>query len=445
MSAQRPGNPQTRPRRRPAERRGFRNLTSGRRPYLERLEHRNLLTGGMDADAVELFAVPDSWQESPAFEGLAREDAVASQERAVAFAVWDDAKLDAEFDARFVGEDEPVMLWRSAADDETELVFAFSDDAKVIDTNLIEADVAWFQEDAFPMRASLSKELAAWEDEDFVTLTALGGENQDDAFTLTAFGGEMWDGEIDGSSEPMLLRYSAADSEELASLDDSLFTVTTFAGDVLDGDVDATDDPLRSGYRATDADSEFLDDDLSAEMMLFATMGPSPWQNLDNPVDVNADGWTTPFDALLVINRVSEGLSLSALEALSLSIFADVNGDRNLDATDAIHVINTLNGGAEGIGDAELSSNEAASRAAPLWYEDSRDDEASTWEDADWNQAEGDDADVELADGNLLTVPRLASEDESWDLADEDLKKPQAEDDDQLFSEDADWLLAELL
>jgi L-fucose isomerase-like protein len=174
-------------------------------------------------------------------------------------------------------------------------------------------------------------------------------------------------------------------------------------------------------------------------------MGPSPWQNLDNPVDVNADGWTTPFDALLVINRVSEGVSLSALEVLSTSIFADVNGDRNLDATDAIHVINTLNVGPEGIGDAELSSDEAASRVAPLWYDDSRVDDAAAWQDGDWNQAEGDDANVELNPENApRAVPRLAAEDESWDSDDEDLKESHAEDDDQLFSEDADWLLAEL-
>lgn len=73
-------------------------------------------------------------------------------------------------------------------------------------------------------------------------------------------------------------------------------------------------------------------------------------------VDVSGDGWITPLDALLVINRLNDG---SPREVPDLMVeydqpapYWDVNGDRFISPLDALNVINFLNrrsgGGGEG-------------------------------------------------------------------------------------------------
>ena len=179
----------------------------------------------------------------------------------------------------------------------------------------------------------------------------------------------------------------------------------------------------------------FEDDGLDAEMMLFAATGPSPWQNLDIPEDVNADGWATPIDVLLIINGIGQDVALSTSLSLPVSLFLDVNGDRHLDASDAIQVVNLLNGG-----DQTERAADTASDQAPLWYDD-RWTAPSVWEgveDSDQAVREtGEDA-AEI-DDTPWAVARVADrDDESEDLDQDDA-------DEQLFSEDADWLLGELL
>lgn len=245
----------------------------------------------------------------------------------------------------------------------------------------------------------------------------------------TAVAFAAWDGEV-VVAEPVRA-FVLMDSDAWQE-DENFVAITAFEGDNLAGEF------------------ELLEGDPSAEITLFAAMGPSPWQNLDNPDDVNADGWITPYDALLVINRVNEGTVLSALASVPTTIFADVNGDRSLDTTDAVQVINTLNGSENLMGDAELTGEEVASRVAPLWYDRPEDGnpeaDAATWQERDDEHVDGDPLDME---GDLPDtpwgMPRLMPEDEAWDRADEDPIPPLDKDDGQLFSEDADWLLAELL
>ena len=83
--------------------------------------------------------------------------------------------------------------------------------------------------------------------------------------------------------------------------------------------------------------------------------GTDPIQtNPDNPLDVNADGFVSPLDALLVINQINgpTGLTNSSNEAVT---YFDVSGDGSVSPIDALTVINYLNGltVTEDVGEAE--------------------------------------------------------------------------------------------
>jgi hypothetical protein len=84
----------------------------------------------------------------------------------------------------------------------------------------------------------------------------------------------------------------------------------------------------------------------------------SPLQNPELATDVNADGRTDPFDALMIINM------LNRIRQSSLAVdlhedgppFYDVNGDRKINPTDALIIINFLNRQSSGgFGSGELS------------------------------------------------------------------------------------------
>ncbi|MDA1050683.1 MAG: Ig-like domain-containing protein [Planctomycetota bacterium] len=71
----------------------------------------------------------------------------------------------------------------------------------------------------------------------------------------------------------------------------------------------------------------------------------NPHQNPTNPYDVNADGFVTPIDALLVINQMNaDGPSALPIPRLSdPPPFVDVNNDLFITPIDALLVINHLN------------------------------------------------------------------------------------------------------
>jgi hypothetical protein len=94
--------------------------------------------------------------------------------------------------------------------------------------------------------------------------------------------------------------------------------------------------------------------------------GQTPWHNAANPFDVNDDGWLTPLDALIVINR----LNVEAAGGQVLSgYYYDVNDDRVCTAQDALMLINRLNLAAE-----SAAEGEARLLASGQIFEDILDD-----------------------------------------------------------------------
>jgi len=73
----------------------------------------------------------------------------------------------------------------------------------------------------------------------------------------------------------------------------------------------------------------------------------NPYQNLDDPCDVNYDGLVTPIDALIVINELngngSRELPIPPEPPLLPPPYPDVNGDLYISPLDALFVINRLN------------------------------------------------------------------------------------------------------
>lgn len=68
----------------------------------------------------------------------------------------------------------------------------------------------------------------------------------------------------------------------------------------------------------------------------------SPWQNPLNQFDVNGSGSISGIDALLIINRLLNGLAGPISPATPVPPYIDVNGDGSLSPTDALLVINYL-------------------------------------------------------------------------------------------------------
>ncbi len=90
-------------------------------------------------------------------------------------------------------------------------------------------------------------------------------------------------------------------------------------------------------------------------------LGGGEFTNLQLPQDVNADGFVSPIDALVVINALNSGRRVSTGSGEGengTKMFIDVNGDNNLSPIDALLVINYLNSirsAAAGEGEGEAS------------------------------------------------------------------------------------------
>ena len=88
---------------------------------------------------------------------------------------------------------------------------------------------------------------------------------------------------------------------------------------------------------------------------------PGGFTNSRQNVDVDNDGFISPLDALLVINKINSGDTSLVATPFARAPFVDVNGDGNCSPIDALLVINWLNahtGDSTPIGEAE---GEAAS------------------------------------------------------------------------------------
>ncbi len=95
---------------------------------------------------------------------------------------------------------------------------------------------------------------------------------------------------------------------------------------------------------------------------LIVENAPADWQFAyqwnPNPTDVNADGTTSPLDALLIINllNVQRGLELTpAVGGTRAPYFFDTSGDNHISPLDALLVINRLN--VRGSGEASLEAS----------------------------------------------------------------------------------------
>ncbi len=73
------------------------------------------------------------------------------------------------------------------------------------------------------------------------------------------------------------------------------------------------------------------------------------WQNEASPLDVNADGSVTAFDALLIINFLNTN---PGDPPAFQQPYLDVTGDDAITAIDALYVINALNLQVTGEGEA---------------------------------------------------------------------------------------------
>ena len=119
----------------------------------------------------------------------------------------------------------------------------------------------------------------------------------------------------------------------------------------LDGTVTYTPDP---GYSGVDVFTYTVRDDfnevsnVAAVRVTVAFIGP-PWQNPENPLDVDGDGFVVPLDALLIINEINDGGSRplgpppTDEPPYEPPPYLDVNGDDFLSPLDALMVINELN------------------------------------------------------------------------------------------------------
>ncbi|MEC8555201.1 MAG: Ig-like domain-containing protein [Planctomycetota bacterium] len=81
---------------------------------------------------------------------------------------------------------------------------------------------------------------------------------------------------------------------------------------------------------------------------------PPPHQNPSDPFDVNADGFISPIDALLVINFLNTTGAVPVAGLPSPPPYRDVNGDNFITPIDALSVINELNQNSAGNGEGEF-------------------------------------------------------------------------------------------
>lgn len=102
-------------------------------------------------------------------------------------------------------------------------------------------------------------------------------------------------------------------------------------------------------YRVTDSQGATS---AIATVSINVTPVPSPYQNPNNALDVNADTFISPIDALIIINFLNETQQPNPTPP-EPSPYLDTNGDRFASPADALLVINELNGVSGGEGEGE--------------------------------------------------------------------------------------------
>ena len=152
---------------------------------------------------------------------------------------------------------------------------------------------------------------------------------------------------------------------------EQLIIDTTLLDRVLGSNVDLTVrlsvDQRLTIPAAVNTDPEMVGDELAqvlqvgeSEIHVFSEMS---WQNAVDPLDVDRNTEITPFDALLIINALSDGITeLQPLVAPEMfdGAFYDVTGEGELSPLDALLVINRLTQLEQAAGQAEFVSASAA-------------------------------------------------------------------------------------
>ena len=110
-----------------------------------------------------------------------------------------------------------------------------------------------------------------------------------------------------------------------------------------------TDQVLSILGPVTSEDPMFVENEfaqvIGTEDAMIQVVSDNHWQNLIDPLDVDRSGLLSPFDALLVINALSAGITellpLTTLEQFE-GAFYDVSGEGEVSPFDALLVLNRL-------------------------------------------------------------------------------------------------------
>jgi hypothetical protein len=116
---------------------------------------------------------------------------------------------------------------------------------------------------------------------------------------------------------------------------------------------------------AADSGTPALEAEAAFELTINAN--PKPWQNPQNPFDVDADGDVVPLDALKVINylnAVGIGPLPYPTAAFSPPNYYDINGDNNVEPLDVLQLINYLNQNESPAAEGESASPASAGNTA---------------------------------------------------------------------------------
>ncbi|MFO0904296.1 MAG: Ig-like domain-containing protein [Pirellulales bacterium] len=109
-------------------------------------------------------------------------------------------------------------------------------------------------------------------------------------------------------------------------------------------------------YRVTDPSGAFA----IATVTITVRAIPSPWQNPNRPLDVNADGFVTPLDALILINDINaKGSRVLAGQSPATPLpppYLDPNGNGSIEPADVVLVVTAINSGTgEGEGEGAVA------------------------------------------------------------------------------------------
>jgi len=164
--------------------------------------------------------------------------------------------------------------------------------------------------------------------------------------------------------------------ETYAAFDPSAFQILT----LIDNDGGASDPVTGSFLDHADGSTLIVDgkmlqlfynreDGNNVVLITVTTLdNDSGWQNVDNPFDVDGDGFVTPYDVLILIDYINSNAGNSLLPSTPASPpYYDVNDDGLCTALDILLVINWLNSRAAaasgGEGEGERTSPESRPQA----------------------------------------------------------------------------------